>query len=45
MRFVDDHSIKFDDIIDRQYSFEAAEEAFKYLASGEHLGKVVIKLS
>jgi hypothetical protein len=45
MCFVEDHQLKFDDIIDRQYIFEAADEAFKYHASGEHLGKVAIKLS
>ena len=45
LRFVQDHHMSFDDIIDRKFKFEEAEEAFKYLASGGHFGKVVIQVA
>lgn len=44
MHFVEDHHMTFDDIIDRKFSFEFSDEAFKYLASGAHFGKVIIEL-
>jgi NADPH:quinone reductase-like Zn-dependent oxidoreductase len=31
-------------IIDKVFSFEEAPEAYKYLASGKHVGKVVVKI-
>jgi NADPH:quinone reductase-like Zn-dependent oxidoreductase len=35
--------LRFDDVIDRRYKFEEAEEAIKYLWSGKHVGKVVVE--
>jgi NADPH:quinone reductase-like Zn-dependent oxidoreductase len=32
-------------VIDRIFDFEAAKEAFAYLESGSHFGKVVIRCS
>ena len=31
-------------VIDRIFPFEAAQDAYRYLASGSHFGKVVIRL-
>jgi NADPH:quinone reductase-like Zn-dependent oxidoreductase len=31
-------------MIDRTFDFGEAEAAFEYLASGKHVGKVVLKL-
>ena len=35
---------KLNSIIDKVFKFEASSEAFKYLYSGAHVGKVVIKI-
>jgi NADPH:quinone reductase-like Zn-dependent oxidoreductase len=37
--------LRFDDVIDRRYSFDKAEEAIRYLWSGMHIGKVVIEVA
>jgi len=34
----------FDPVIDRVFAFDEAVEAYKYLESGSHIGKIVIKL-
>jgi NADPH:quinone reductase-like Zn-dependent oxidoreductase len=31
-------------VVDKTFDFDAAPEAFKYLKSGQHFGKVVIKV-
>jgi NADPH:quinone reductase-like Zn-dependent oxidoreductase len=31
-------------IIDRTFAFDQARQAYEYLASGQHFGKVVIRL-
>lgn len=31
-------------VIDRVFSFDDAPAAFKYLSSGKHVGKVVVRL-
>lgn len=38
------NEIDFSALIDRTFKFEEAEEAFAYLWSGKHVGKVVIEL-
>jgi len=35
----------FEDIIDKTFTFEEAEEAFKYLKLQKHVGKVVIEIA
>ena len=32
-------------VVDRVFSFEQAQEAYKHLESQKHIGKVVIKVS
>jgi len=32
-------------VVDRVFSFEEAAEAYRYVQSGAHLGKVVIKIA
>lgn len=39
------NALHFDDIIDRRYAFDQAEEAFAYVWSGKHVGKVLIEMS
>lgn len=39
---VEHHALR--PVIDRVFSFEAAPEAFEYLASGAHVGKIVIEV-
>lgn len=36
--------MRFDDIVDKTFSFERAEEALEYLWSGKHVGKIVIEI-
>lgn len=42
-RFYERHQIR--PVVDRVFGFKEANEAFKYLASGSHFGKVVIKVA
>lgn len=42
LRFYEQHQIK--PVVDRVFKFEEAKEAFKYLFSGGHFGKVVVKV-
>ncbi|KAK2750521.1 hypothetical protein FQN55_002122 [Onygenales sp. PD_40] len=42
--FVENHQMRFNDIIDKTFKFEEAEAAIQYLGSGAHLGKVVIEV-
>ncbi|KAK3368701.1 alcohol dehydrogenase [Podospora didyma] len=41
--FLEENQIRLEPLIDRVFSFEESEEAFDYLWSGQHMGKVVIK--
>jgi threonine dehydrogenase-like Zn-dependent dehydrogenase len=43
--FLEEKKVKLDPLIDRIFSFEEAPEAYRYLASGKHVGKIVIKIS
>jgi threonine dehydrogenase-like Zn-dependent dehydrogenase len=42
--FLGDKKIRLDSLIDRVFSFDEAEAAFEYLATGKHVGKVVVRL-
>ncbi|KAI1613136.1 alcohol dehydrogenase [Exophiala viscosa] len=42
LQFYEHHKIK--PVVDRVFSFDEAEEAFQYLYSGGHFGKVVIRV-
>jgi NADPH:quinone reductase-like Zn-dependent oxidoreductase len=35
---------KMKPVIDRTFAFEEAREALRYMESGKHLGKIVIKV-
>jgi NADPH:quinone reductase-like Zn-dependent oxidoreductase len=41
---LDEKKVDLKPIIDKVFEFEDASEAFKYLYSGAHVGKVVIKI-
>jgi threonine dehydrogenase-like Zn-dependent dehydrogenase len=43
-RFLEEKKVNLAPIIGRVFSFEESREAFDYLYSGKHTGKVVIKL-
>jgi threonine dehydrogenase-like Zn-dependent dehydrogenase len=43
--FLEEKKVVVKPIIDKVFSFEEAPEAYKYLASGKHVGKVVVKIS
>ncbi|KAI9172647.1 Zinc-type alcohol dehydrogenase [Paramyrothecium foliicola] len=43
-QFLEEKKVSLSPIIDRVFSFDESEEAFKYLYSGSHVGKVVIKI-
>ncbi|KAJ4320708.1 hypothetical protein N0V94_003238 [Neodidymelliopsis sp. IMI 364377] len=43
-RFLSDREVRLDTLIDRTFSLDDSKAAFDYLASGKHVGKVVIKL-
>jgi NADPH-dependent curcumin reductase CurA len=36
--------LRFEDIIDKKFSFENAGDAFEYLWSGKQVGKVVLEV-
>jgi NADPH-dependent curcumin reductase CurA len=40
--FVTPSEMRFEDVIDREFGFADASNAFEYLWSGKHTGKVVI---
>ncbi|KAK5173658.1 uncharacterized protein LTR77_002339 [Saxophila tyrrhenica] len=42
--FIEEHNVRFKPLLDRTFSFEEAPQAFDYLYSGKHVGKVIIKL-
>ena len=42
-KVIEASELSFEDIIDRRYSFEQSPEAFEYLWSGKHVGKIVIE--
>jgi hypothetical protein len=39
------NQLRFDTIIDRKFPFKEAGQAFEYLWSGIHVGKIAIELS
>ncbi|CAM1510587.1 Fc.00g009220.m01.CDS01 [Cosmosporella sp. VM-42] len=43
LEFYKKHQIR--PVVDKVFAFDKADEAFKYLVSGEHFGKVVIKVA
>ncbi|TAQ90965.1 hypothetical protein B7494_g737 [Chlorociboria aeruginascens] len=42
-RTITANDMTFEDVIDKSFTFDYAEEAFKYLKSQKHVGKVVIE--
>lgn len=42
--FLTEHKVQLQPLIDRVFEFEKSPEAFDYLYSGKHVGKVVIKV-
>jgi threonine dehydrogenase-like Zn-dependent dehydrogenase len=44
-KFLEERQVRLDPLIDdRIFDFEHSQEAFDYLWSGKHVGKVVIRL-
>jgi threonine dehydrogenase-like Zn-dependent dehydrogenase len=43
-RFLEEKKVSLAPLVDRVFKFDEAPEAFDYLYSGSHVGKVVIKL-
>lgn len=43
-QFLSERKVSLKTVIDKVFSFEQSPEAFDYLYSGKHVGKVVIKL-
>jgi NADPH-dependent curcumin reductase CurA len=48
--FIEEHDVDLEQLLDstfsgKTFSFEESPEAFEYLYSGKHVGKVVIKIS
>lgn len=43
-KFLEEKNVHLDTLIDRTFTFEESPAAFKYLWTGNHVGKVVIKL-
>jgi len=43
-KFLEEHKLKLQPLVDRVFDFERSPEAFDYLYSGKHVGKVVIKV-
>jgi len=43
-KFIEERKVKLQPLIDRVFKFDKSPEAFNYLDSGKHVGKIVIKL-
>lgn len=43
-RFVSANLLRFEDIIDKRFTFDQAAEAFEHIWSGNHVGKIVIEI-
>ncbi|KAK5700478.1 hypothetical protein LTR97_004995 [Elasticomyces elasticus] len=43
-KFLEEKELRLDPLIDRTFSFDESSQAFDYLWSGKHVGKVIIKL-
>lgn len=43
-QMIESSKLRFDDLIDRSFSFDEAPQAFSYLWQGAHVGKVVITM-
>ncbi|KAF2825929.1 NAD(P)-binding protein [Ophiobolus disseminans] len=43
--FLDTKKVRLEAIVDKVFSFDVAPEAFDYLASGKHVGKIVIQVA
>lgn len=43
-QFLVENKVSVSPIVDRVFSFHESEDAFNYLYSGKHIGKVVIKI-
>lgn len=43
--FLEEKQVKLDAIIDKVFSFHEAPQAYEYLASGKHVGKIVVRVS
>ncbi|KAF2730599.1 NAD(P)-binding protein [Polyplosphaeria fusca] len=43
-RLIESNDIRFNELIDKKFEFERAGEAFEYLWSGQHVGKIVIEI-
>ncbi|KAF2202620.1 NAD(P)-binding protein [Delitschia confertaspora ATCC 74209] len=43
-RYLEEKNIRLTPALDRVFSFEQSKEAFDYLYSGKHMGKIIIKL-
>ncbi|KAK4973145.1 hypothetical protein LTR42_006439 [Elasticomyces elasticus] len=43
-KFLEEKAVRLDPLIDRTFSFDESSQAFDYLYSGKHVGKVIIKL-
>lgn len=42
--FLEKNKVQLSPLIDRVFSFDEAPAAFKYLAEGKHVGKIVIRI-
>lgn len=42
--FIEEHGLRFESLIDKEFLFDEAPEAFEYLKSQEHIGKVAIQV-
>jgi len=44
-RLIDVKKLSLSELIDKTFDFDKAPEAFQYLASGGHMGKVVVRVA
>jgi NADPH:quinone reductase-like Zn-dependent oxidoreductase len=43
--YLEEKKVDLGPALDRTFAFEESKEAFEYLASGKHTGKIVIKVA
>lgn len=43
-RFLDEGKVDLKPLVDKVFSFDDAKAAFEYLESGNHVGKVVLRM-
>ncbi len=42
-KFLSDKKVRLDPLVDRTYTLDQSREAYDYLNSGQHVGKIIVR--